>query len=1181
MITIDSIKKTVLLAGGLFLSVLSANADDVQEKLDFNYLRSPEAAAFMKYGEESVNEYTGTANISVPLYTIKCKDIEIPLVLNYNASGIKVEQEESWVGLGWDLTIGGCINYVCAGEKDEEVGPQAIDDASWTQYLGTVKYPNSNVKNQYYKYKYNDPSNYDWMSRVPYQEAFTEPYTEDINDGSGIYQYYLFRGYGERDFYSVNVLGKTFMFFLDPFTLNTYPIGQAGEEFKVETCRGEESYVLEKKGNGRKDFIYDWKITDSNGYIYYFTNGDKLDEPKSGMKYTSCWYLSKIYSPLGEKVDFSYTKPHEKMSRPRNVESLRIPIVYSREYTSKITEDDLGKGENQSSQSTKVYYHYLTAIKTANQTVTFETSRDQNCSGKEWDILKLDAIKIASTNTNSVMKTIKFSYSYFKHDNKGGNYTKENNEKYSDNRLKLDNVKEIASGETLTTCFSYNEEVNLPSKRSCAQDYWGYYNGQENKKGQSGNTLIPAPQEFMSLNYNPELGKYSIDYADRYSRTRYMQAAMLNKVVYPTGGYTTYEYEPNSITTTDFTQTEKYRDKKYDEYYNMSFSWDKDHGANNDIHHTVTFELKEETTFDVYVRTQGDLIKGTDMKIMLIKWGSSESYIPITCTCSGNFDLIDKKELKVLSAGKYTLRIIPPDAKGPSNGSIGWGITCQLKGWHKSTLSQSNYTLTCGGLRIRKICNFDNDNSLIDSIAYNYNDYKGSSTGVLLDNIETIETQHCVYNLKEIIHLQSADIAHLYVTGADVYTITPGRTRFPEFYASCNPGIVGYSQVTKRKYDKNGNIEKYIITNYINNAPSNGKVRVLDYYKDFSNGKVICQDILDADSSLILRTNNTYDIKLANHYAINIGYSEEKQIYNGEGYGGYSENIMDIKCWRYPYILSRVELAKATTTEYCPDGKTIVRMKDYSYNPKNHQVSLIDENTSLSNQIQRTRIKYSVDDDKCKVMVNSYHRLNDVVETKKILVENGKENCVSTQRTAYNGSLPISSSTSVGNAPLEIRAKYTYDNGCNVSSVTIDGQETIYIWSYNGQYPIAKIEGIKFDDLKMALFNPETSPVSLDNAAPQYRDNMKKDLGLIEIDKMTRETETNKINAFISTIREKVNGLGGLVTTYTYKPLIGMESQTLPNGMKTTYEYDGFGRLTKVLDHNNKAVSTNSYNYKK
>jgi YD repeat-containing protein len=239
-------------------------------------------------------------------------------------------------------------------------------------------------------------------------------------------------------------------------------------------------------------------------------------------------------------------------------------------------------------------------------------------------------------------------------------------------------------------------------------------------------------------------------------------------------------------------------------------------------------------------------------------------------------------------------------------------------------------------------------------------------------------------------------------------------------------------------------------------------------------------------------------------------------------------------------------------------------------------VSQIDENTSLPNQIQRTRIKYTVDDEKCKDMVNSYHRLNDVVETKKTLVENGKENCVSTQRTVYNGgrySLPISDSTSVGNAPLEIRATYTYDGDLNIRSITIDDKETIYIWSYNGQYPIAKIEGLNFGDIRNAMGQIENS---------QYPKEMPiTDRGLRALDEMTHETDTNKINTFITTIRKKVNELGGHVTTYTYKPLVGMLSETLPNGNVIYYEYDAFGRLKNVKDINKKTLKSYEYNYKK
>ena len=44
--------------------------------------------------------------------------------------------------------------------------------------------------------------------------------------------------------------------------------------------------------------------------------------------------------------------------------------------------------------------------------------------------------------------------------------------------------------------------------------------------------------------------------------------------------------------------------------------------------------------------------------------------------------------------------------------------------------------------------------------------------------------------------------------------------------------------------------------------------------------------------------------------------------------------------------------------------------------------------------------------------------------------------------------------------------------------------------------------------------------------------------------------------------------------------LVGITSTTLPNGNTIYYKYDGFGRLSRVIDHNDSVISTNSYNYK-
>ncbi len=47
---------------------------------------SPTAEAFNKYGDIPVSTYTGVPDITVPIYTISVRDINIPITLRYHAS---------------------------------------------------------------------------------------------------------------------------------------------------------------------------------------------------------------------------------------------------------------------------------------------------------------------------------------------------------------------------------------------------------------------------------------------------------------------------------------------------------------------------------------------------------------------------------------------------------------------------------------------------------------------------------------------------------------------------------------------------------------------------------------------------------------------------------------------------------------------------------------------------------------------------------------------------------------------------------------------------------------------------------------------------------------------------------------------------------------------------------------
>ncbi len=52
------------------------------------------------------------------------------------------------------------------------------------------------------------------------------------------------------------------------------------------------------------------------------------------------------------------------------------------------------------------------------------------------------------------------------------------------------------------------------------------------------------------------------------------------------------------------------------------------------------------------------------------------------------------------------------------------------------------------------------------------------------------------------------------------------------------------------------------------------------------------------------------------------------------------------------------------------------------------------------------------------------------------------------------------------------------------------------------------------------------------------------------------------------------------MTTFTYKPLIGMTTQTDVNGLPTFYYYDDFGRLKTIRDNDGNVLETYEYSYK-
>ena len=121
--------------------------------------------------------------------------------------------------------------------------------------------------------------------------------------------------------------------------------------------------------------------------------------------------------------------------------------------------------------------------------------------------------------------------------------------------------------------------------------------------------------------------------------------------------------------------------------------------------------------------------------------------------------------------------------------------------------------------------------------------------------------------------------------------------------------------------------------------------------------------------------------------------------------------------------------------------------------------------------------------------------------------------------------------------------KYSYDKYCNVTQTTEKGITSVYIWSYNGQYPIACISNCTYEQLTSFISRDELDEIC--NA------------------KEPTSSHWTKIKEIGNSI---MHGKTASITTYTYKPLIGVTSIADANGLTANgvtkkYEYDGSGRL--------------------
>ncbi|MDR6546622.1 hypothetical protein J2810_002682 [Chryseobacterium rhizosphaerae] len=100
-------KKTILCISLLMSSWGWAQTNLVSPDKYNLKIKPPDAGQLSKHIDIPASTYTGTFGVDIPIYNIKVDDYSLPISLKYHASGVKVKEIASKIGLGWSLSVGG------------------------------------------------------------------------------------------------------------------------------------------------------------------------------------------------------------------------------------------------------------------------------------------------------------------------------------------------------------------------------------------------------------------------------------------------------------------------------------------------------------------------------------------------------------------------------------------------------------------------------------------------------------------------------------------------------------------------------------------------------------------------------------------------------------------------------------------------------------------------------------------------------------------------------------------------------------------------------------------------------------------------------------------------------------------------------------------------------------------
>ncbi|MEW7399319.1 DUF5977 domain-containing protein [Elizabethkingia anophelis] len=518
-------------------------------------VKSPQTYAFEKYGNVPVNLYTGAIDLNIPIF----KSEHINLSLSYDSSGFIPSKRSAPVGLNWNFLAGGKITRTVNGIPDEfkGTGSDAIGqgDNGVNSIFGRLTDVSGFMTGTKYK-TYNNSSvynlnagktgvNLDWV----------------LGEGPTKYE-------GEPDLFTFNVMGISGKFMVG----NDGKVKVESDDPNIEvditqfTPRSQSCNITQ---NVYDSSIYETVefptivIRDGQGNKYYFGGNYHdyeiyfgLNEAQlngNGMNYkaypiVNAYNLNKVILANGSIIQYKYKAPEfeektkdigwrdevcqmhrltgtdpmfSRVSHFQNFDLLNDHKCATNSSFCK-TNNNYTEGGNYSSWSTGIIkYSLLESIKYDGLEVNIKYKRSGNIIKYNPMVSTLETDELLIDNITTTYKGNKITDAYFNYENTGGV-----------DRSFLKEIQEKVSKQNYS--FDYYNTAALPTYYTRGVDHWGYWNGRDNNS-----TLIPGS------NYNFETGDYTITGQERDPNPNNYNNAQLRKVIYPTKGYTIFEYEPH------------------------------------------------------------------------------------------------------------------------------------------------------------------------------------------------------------------------------------------------------------------------------------------------------------------------------------------------------------------------------------------------------------------------------------------------------------------------------------------------------------------------------------------------------------------------------------------------------------------------------------------------------------